>query len=105
MSSDFDANDDLPGDDSAEGLSLPALEQQITERMAKLYAAAEEFYKLQVLLDAIDGREPLPVPEYLAGMVAEVPPLLDEQRRRQARERVTQRIALVTTPPARRRGR
>lgn len=100
MSSEFDANDDTTDGETAEGLSLRALEDQITERMAKLYGAAEEFYKLQVLLDAIDGREVLPVPDFLAGRVDE-PPRRDEQRRRQARDRAAQRIALVS--PRRRR--
>lgn len=103
MSSEFDANEDPTGEDSAESLNLRALERQITERMSKLYEAAEEFYKLQVLLDTIDGRDVLPVPEYLLDLVADVPQQ-DEQRQRQARERVAQRFALVD-PQQRRRAR
>src|SRR5690554_4924701 len=100
MSSEFEANDDPTGEDSAESLDLHALERQIIERMSQLYVAAEEFYKLQVLLDTIDGRDVLPVPEYLVGRVDE-PPRLDEKRQRQARERVAQRFALVSPPPRR----
>ncbi|MBF6620070.1 MAG: hypothetical protein ITG02_07550 [Patulibacter sp.] len=100
MSSEFDANDDAAAGEPTDGLSLRALEDQINERMSKLYGAAEEYYKLQVLLDTIDGRDVLPVPDYLVGRVAE-PSLPDEQRRRQARERAVQRMGLVA--PRRRR--
>lgn len=79
-------------DDGTDGLSLPELEQQIVERMSKLYPVAEEYYKLQVLLDTIDGRDVLPVPEFLVGRVAAVAHPTEEQRQA-ARDRVKQRIA------------
>jgi hypothetical protein len=95
MSPEPHAPDDSPAE-SAESLSLRTLEDQIAERMAQLRVVAEEFYKLQVLLDAIDGRDLLPVPDYLAGRVGEPVPHVDEQRRLEARRRAAQRIALVS---------
>ena len=100
MSPDPDPTDDPANEAGSDALSLAALEQQITERMTKLYEAAEEFYKLQVLLDAIDGRERLPVPEYLVDRVP-LPSKSDERRRRRARERAAQRMHLIGVPPRR----
>ncbi len=87
-----DVNEDPVNGDLTDGLGLRELEQQIIERMTKLLPAAEEYCKLQILLDTIDGREVLPVPDFLVGRVPEVS-RPDEQLRRQARERTAQRVA------------
>lgn len=89
MSTESEAND-RQDDDSGDGIGLGELEQQISDRMVQLYAAAEEYYKLQILLDTIDGRERLPAPEYLQPLLPEPEPV-DEQRRLQARRRAAER--------------
>jgi hypothetical protein len=101
MSTDHEANEGQ-AEVSGEGIGLSELEQQIADRMAQLYAAAEEYYKLQVLLDTIDGRERLPTPEYLLPLLPEPEPV-DEQRRLQARRRAAERAAQLQ--PRRRRAR
>lgn len=82
-----DGQDDAPRD----GGALGDLEQQIVDRMAQLYVAAEEYYKLQVLLDTIDGRDRLPTPEYLVPLLPEPEPI-DEQQRLEAQRRLAERI-------------
>jgi hypothetical protein len=89
MSTESEANDRQDGE-PGDAIGLSELEQQIADRMAQLYAAAEEYYKLQILLDTIDGRERLAAPEYLAPLLPEPEPV-DEQRRLQARRRAAER--------------
>lgn len=90
MSTESEANDDRQDDEPGDGIGLGELEQQIADRMVQLYAAAEEYYKLQILLDTIDGRDRLPTPDYLAPLLPEPEPV-DEQRRLQARRRAAER--------------
>lgn len=90
MSTESEAIDDRQDDEPGDGVGLNELEKQISDRMVQLYAAAEEYYKLQILLDTIDGRELLPTPEYLESLLPEPEPV-DEQRRLQARRRAAER--------------
>lgn len=90
MSTESERNDGNQGSGPSDGIGLGELEQQISDRMVQLYAAAEEYYKLQILLDTIDSRERLPTPDYLAPLLPEPEPV-DEQRRLQARRRAVER--------------
>lgn len=92
MSTESEANDDRQDDEPGDGIGLSELEQQISDRMVQLYAAAEEYYKLQILLDTIDGRDRLPTPDYLVPLLPEPAPV-DEQRRLQARRRAAERAS------------
>lgn len=105
MGTESEANDDEQDPEPAEGIGLNELERQIADRMVQLYAAAEEYYKLQVLLDTIDGRERLPTPDYLLPLLPDPEPV-DEQRRLQARRRAAERVEQLRprrrkAPPAR----
>ncbi len=69
------------------------LERQLRERMDELRPVAWEFVRLWALLDAIDGREVLPVPAFLEPVVAISAP--DPRHQRAARERQQQRMTLL----------
>ncbi len=68
-----------------------ALERQLVERMDELRPIAVEFVRLWALLDAIDGRDVLPVPTFLRDAVEPERP--EAKRQRAARERQQQRMA------------
>jgi hypothetical protein len=74
-----------------EATEVDELERQLVARMDELRPVAVEFVRLWALLDAIDGRDLLPVPTFLDDVVATVE--LDVKRQRQARERQQRRMA------------
>lgn len=92
MSTESAANDRQNGEPGGlgDGIGISELERQIADRMSQLAEAAQEYYKLQVMLDTIDGRARLPVPEFLEPLLPEPEPV-DEELQQQARRRLEAR--------------